>query len=249
VEPCGGCRLDAGAAGPWRAEIKASGVESGYGSADEVSILAQGQASDLASPAARAASFRAEGSADGLAPADPELAQAVGPSVRFTATGDWASGQPVTVETVQAILSGATASFAGTANAAELNGRFGASVTDLARFAAVLDRPLSGRAELTADGRVGPPNGELWGFSWQVGQRSCGSASLRWTRSSPEIRRSRAAHREARPGSDSMRSRSRTGRSPPSFPARSAHRTSTLPFQPAWPISPLCRRGRRAGQT
>ncbi|MBA3520850.1 MAG: hypothetical protein H0T75_25150, partial [Rhizobiales bacterium] len=157
--------LEAGATAPWRADIRAEGVESDHGTVGNIAFAARGQASNLADPAARAASFNIEGSAESVAAADAALAQALGPSVRFSTAGGWAAGQPITFETLETVLNGATASFAGTSAGGELNGRFGASVADLARLQLFVDRPVRGRAQFEADGRVRLADG---GFDLQL---------------------------------------------------------------------------------
>ncbi|MBA3519700.1 MAG: translocation/assembly module TamB domain-containing protein, partial [Rhizobiales bacterium] len=146
--------LDAGVSAPWRADVRAEGVESDQGSAGSVAFTARGQASSLADPAARATSFNIEGSAQAVVPADAAVAQALGPSVRFTADGAWATGQSITFESARTVLDGATASFSGTAVGSQLDGRFGASVTDLSRLQLLVDRPVRGGARLEANGRV-----------------------------------------------------------------------------------------------
>lgn len=146
--------LDAGALAPWRADIKADGVESSFGTVGTVALTASGQARDLLDPAERGATFRVEGSAEAVGPADAALAEALGPTMKLTAAGGWTAGQPVKFENLQMVLTGATASFAGSANARELDGRFGASITDLARFAPIARRRLGASAQLQATGRV-----------------------------------------------------------------------------------------------
>jgi translocation and assembly module TamB len=87
--------LDAGAQAPWTANIRAAGVESAFGFVAETEITASGQASNLVDPAARASTFRMDGSATGVAPTDPKLAEAIGPTLRITSAGSWSVGQPV----------------------------------------------------------------------------------------------------------------------------------------------------------
>jgi translocation and assembly module TamB len=146
--------LDAGAPAAWRADIKAAGVESSFAAIGSLNLTASGRAEGLADPAARATSFTLDATATEVVAADAELAVALGPTLDLTAAGAWAAGQPVTFESLQAVLTGASASFAGTANAVGLDGRIGLAVTDLKRLAGLAGRPLAGGTDLTATGSV-----------------------------------------------------------------------------------------------
>lgn len=144
--------LDPGEAAPWRVEIAAEGAEGAFGRIAGLAINAIGQAQNLANPKARATSFKVEGSAEGVALADPALRDAVGSSVRVSGTGSWSAGLPVTIEALSVALANSTASFAGTATREALDGSFAASIGDLSRFAALAGRGLAGSAELKATG-------------------------------------------------------------------------------------------------
>lgn len=147
--------LGSGAKAAWRADISAEGVEAEFGVIDEIVLHAAGSAEDLAQPEARRTSFSVEGAAGGVALADPAWRQAIGATVRVTGSGAWAAGQPTIIESLQTVLSGAAVSFAGTAAENRLNGRFGATVAELSRFAALADRTLSGGAQINASGTAG----------------------------------------------------------------------------------------------
>ena len=87
--------LDAGEAAPWKATIKAEGVEGDFGRADSIALDASGQAKDLARPNARATSFRFDVSADGAVPSDLALRDALGPTFngkRHRVMVGWAAG-------------------------------------------------------------------------------------------------------------------------------------------------------------
>jgi translocation and assembly module TamB len=147
--------LDGGATAPWTLAIAAAGVESVHGRADALNFSARGQASQLASAANRRTTFRTEGAAEGLAFADPELQDAIGTTLQLTGAGSWSAGLPIAFDSLQVVLSGATASFAGMATGAQLVGNFEATLVDLARFEALAGRPLGGSASLQASGTAG----------------------------------------------------------------------------------------------
>jgi translocation and assembly module TamB len=152
-------KLDQGSGSPWRAELTAQGLTTRFAEVASLLIGASGQASDLADPAARTVTFRIETSAEGVAAADAAIAEAVGPTLHATASGTWSAGQSVVVESLQAMLTGATATFSGTATAKVLDGQFGASITDLSPFAPFIGRPLSGGTTLQATGSITPATG------------------------------------------------------------------------------------------
>jgi translocation and assembly module TamB len=147
--------LDEGTPAPWRADVSASGLESDFGRVESLALSAMGRAEDLAVPERRSTTFSVGATAEGVAPADAALAAALGSMLRLTGSGSWAAGAPANIESFQAMLAGATASFSGTAGAEGLSGRFAASVTDLSRFSELAQRELAGSSEFQADGSVG----------------------------------------------------------------------------------------------
>ncbi len=144
--------LDAGDAAPWKAMVKAQGVEGTFGRVDGVALDASGQAKDLALPDARSTSFRFDASADGLVPTDLALRDALGPTFAASGSGSWSAGQPIAFKNLGALLTGATAAFTGTATSDALDGNFAATVMDLSRFSRLAGRSLGGRAEIKAKG-------------------------------------------------------------------------------------------------
>ena len=124
-------------------------------------VTATGLASNLGEPDARALTFQVDGSATGVAPTDPSLAAALGRTLSLNGSGAWSGGEPIRFEALQVVLEGATASFAGAADAGSMTGRYEVSTTNLARFAGLAGRPLAGSAAIRADGSVGLRGGTL----------------------------------------------------------------------------------------
>jgi translocation and assembly module TamB len=144
--------LESGAAAPWRLGLVAEGLESDYGSFARLAANASGEAENLPRPARRSATFQVNGTLEQLAARDPDVQAAVGSNMRITAEGAWSAGQPVAVANLQLVLDDAAASFAGTATADALDGSFGATLSDLSRFAGLAGRTLAGSAQLKANG-------------------------------------------------------------------------------------------------
>ncbi|MYZ49776.1 translocation/assembly module TamB domain-containing protein [Propylenella binzhouense] len=148
--------LESGANAPWSVTVKGGEIASDYGRLATVDVRASGEASNLAAPDERSATFAVEASLGGLAPADEGLAEAAGDNIRLTGNGSWRAGSPVAVSALNLVLDGATASFSGTATAAALDGRYAVSVSNLARYAGLSGRSLAGAASINATGTVRP---------------------------------------------------------------------------------------------
>ncbi len=144
--------LSPGGTAPWKVTIAAEGAEGTFGRVAGLALNAAGEARNLAEPSARATNFRLSGSAEGVAPSDPALRDAIGATLRLSGAGSWAAGAPVTVDSLQLALGGASASFSGTATREELSGSFAAAIGDLSRFAVLAGRQLAGQAEVKATG-------------------------------------------------------------------------------------------------
>ncbi|HEX9906102.1 MAG TPA: translocation/assembly module TamB domain-containing protein [Propylenella sp.] len=146
--------LDPGAGSPWHAEARATGVEGDFGTIGEILVIAGGAAGNLAEPDLRRTSFDLEGSATSVVLADPALDAAIGRTAKLNGAGAWSAGSPVSFDALQAVLEGVTLDFAGTATAEQLEGTFDVVVADLARFAALAERPLRGGFNGEARGAV-----------------------------------------------------------------------------------------------
>ena len=95
--------LDSGADAPWRdARSRPRASRATSARVDGVALDATGQAENLASPDARATTFRLDGSAEGVALADPALREAVGAIAEADAArARGQPAQPVAFETLQ----------------------------------------------------------------------------------------------------------------------------------------------------
>lgn len=97
--------------------------------------------------------------AEGLSPADPALAQALGPEITASAGIDWQQGGSVTIRDLD--LSGADYGLTGDAvisgldSAFTVDGQAVARLSDLSRLSGLAGRPLSGAAEARVDGEYG----------------------------------------------------------------------------------------------
>lgn len=103
--------------------------------------------------------------ATGVVPADPGLAQAVGPSISGNAVFHWLKGTPLRVPVFDVTGEGYGAkggvTLSGPEQGLTVTGRIRADVADMGRFSTLANRPLSGSAELEITGSGGILSGFL----------------------------------------------------------------------------------------
>lgn len=92
-----------------------------------------------------------DGEASGIALADAALAKAVGDKVTFTLRGTGNDDGTADFETLRLAMSGVALDYRGKLGRSRILGQLKAVLPDLARLSGLAQRPLGGRAELTAD--------------------------------------------------------------------------------------------------
>lgn len=92
-----------------------------------------------------------DGEATGIALADKALARAVGDRVTFTLRGTGNDDATADFETLRLALSGVELDYKGKLGQARVLGQLKAVLPDLARLSGLAQRPLGGRADITAD--------------------------------------------------------------------------------------------------
>ncbi|QBK31410.1 translocation/assembly module TamB domain-containing protein [Roseitalea porphyridii] len=122
-------------------------------------ITGNGTVENLRDPESRAVSFDLAAAGEGYAPADADLAEAVGTEPSLTATGQWQAGRPVAIDALEARIAAATVTGQGIFRGLAFAGRLDAAVPDLARLSGLVGRELSGSAEARLTGRVEPVGG------------------------------------------------------------------------------------------
>ena len=144
-----GWRLNAHLAGPFGlsavdATLTAQDLAGrGYG-ARSLNLTAKG------TPADSALALVVDGAAEGLTSDQPKVAAALGNSARFSASASVSSGaQTLTAAMIQ--LTPLELSFVGSATPQSVKGNFKLPRLDLAAFAALTNRPLSGTVALAGD--------------------------------------------------------------------------------------------------
>lgn len=97
--------------------------------------------------------------AAGILPADPALAEAVGPDLSGRVIFSWQEGEPLRLPLFdvagQGYAAKGSARLSGPETGATLSGRISAKVADVGRFSALAARPLGGSAELSLSGSGG----------------------------------------------------------------------------------------------
>lgn len=92
-----------------------------------------------------------DGEASGIALTDKALARAVGDKVTFTLRGVGQDDGTADFETLKLALSGVELDYKGKLGRARVLGKLKAVLPDLSRLSGLAERPLGGRAEVTAD--------------------------------------------------------------------------------------------------
>lgn len=134
--------------------LAAGGVEM-----EDVTLRLGGLARNLDDAARRNVTVNVEGLATGLWAADPKVAQALGTRIDLFADVALPAGGPVKVNQVQLSGNGLSIFSAGSFTAGTYTGRNSIRVSDIAVFAGIADRPVSGAVDLRANGSVTPLSG------------------------------------------------------------------------------------------
>ncbi len=165
--------FDAAQGEDWQASAQVNGLSRPDLAIDRLTLAGSGRIGRSAEGRAVGGTFTY--AAEGLAPTDPALAQALGPRIEGQATLSIVpSGDALTVERVT--LTGAdyaldaTGRVEGLTSGFRVSGRGDLTAGDLARFAGLAGRPLSGAARLTANG-----GGSALGGDFDVTLRAIGT--------------------------------------------------------------------------
>lgn len=151
--------IDYGQDGKWSASINAESLDTPSLTAKTIEFQIGGAATNLADPARRHLTFNGDGLISGLSSPDPDLAKALGPSVGIGLAGLWQAGSPVKI--AQARLKGAAfeANLDGDLQGVTFTGNLSAATPNLAVFAPLAGRPLSGGLTFAAKGELQPLTG------------------------------------------------------------------------------------------
>lgn len=147
--------FDAAEAETWSADIAMTGFDRADLKLREAKIKGSGVINRADGKPAVSGAF--DFAADGIAPTDPALAQALGTGIRGMVGFRWREGYDA-LQLTELALNGADYSLDGTVNlsgldnALTLTGQGALRADDLSRFAALADRPLAGRADMRLGG-------------------------------------------------------------------------------------------------
>ncbi|HUG63347.1 MAG TPA: translocation/assembly module TamB domain-containing protein, partial [Methylomirabilota bacterium] len=154
--------VDFGGAGErWTARFDLTGLDTETIDAGVAEIVAEGTATALQDPAARAVTATLSGSLEGVTAADPALARALGDRFDIAAEAAWTAGQPVAVEIAEIKNPNAAIHFTGVIDGLDLDGRIWLNTADIAPFASLAGQPLSGALTFEARGTIGAGTGSF----------------------------------------------------------------------------------------
>lgn len=159
--------FDASQGEGWQARATLAGLSRPDLRADRFTLTGSGRiARNAGGNAGRSLGGTFTYSAEGLAPADPALATALGPRIAGKATL-YAAPADDALTIAQMTLAGqdyaltASGRIAGLTSGFHISGRAELTAADLARFAALSGRPLSGAARVTIGGEGSPLGGDF----------------------------------------------------------------------------------------
>lgn len=138
----------------WTAEFELDDFRSALLNAGSARIVANGVAENMTDPAARHVTFALEAVASQLGADDPAVADALGPEIRFDATGEWSAGGPVIIKDSRVDNGTNWARFLGTIGSDIVDGTYLVTAADLSLFAGIAGRDLGGAVDLRAMGQV-----------------------------------------------------------------------------------------------
>ncbi len=126
---------------------------------EDVTLRLGGLAQNLEDPATRTVTVSVEGLATGVWSADPKVAQALGTRIDLFADAALPPNAPIRVNQLQISGNGLSIFSAGSFAQGTYTGRNAVRISDIAVFAGLADRPLSGAVDLKANGSVTPLSG------------------------------------------------------------------------------------------
>jgi len=154
--------FDAANESGWTGRIDLRDVDRADARISRASVVGSGRIGRISGAASLGATL--DFAVDGLAPADPALAAALGPSLTGQAVIHWrqdTSGLRLPRITLkgEGYTAAASLTVAGLDTAMRTSGKASLTADDLARFSALAGRPLGGWAEITVEGTASPITG------------------------------------------------------------------------------------------
>jgi len=143
----------------WTASLDIEDLRTDTFAAARTTLDFNGIAANLSTPDQRRITFNAEGAMSGITSERPEVAEALGEAIRFTANGAWQAGEPLSVENAELAGNGLSARLSGTVREYAFRGDIGLEASSIAPFSGLASRNLGGGIELETTGEVRPISG------------------------------------------------------------------------------------------
>ena len=149
----------------WTGSLRVEEFANNAVSVNAVELVANGKVTGLQDVANRFLNFDASGTASGIGSPDPAIAEALGQTIKFMATGDWQTGRPVKLSTFKILGEALEIVAVGEIAERTFDGRIDLNAKNLSAFSAVSDKNLKGAVELTTSGKILPLSG---GFDVEI---------------------------------------------------------------------------------
>lgn len=143
----------------WSSRLDIADLTTGVFSAEAMTLTMGGAAENLDRPQDRHITFEVDGDVTGIVSQRPEVAEALGETIRLRAEGGWSAGAPLEVRTARLEGSSLTLALAGVVADYAFRGDIDLDAAGLAPFSGLAGRQLSGAVTLTANGAVHPVTG------------------------------------------------------------------------------------------
>ncbi len=164
--------FDAARSQDWQANVIIDGLSTADFTADALTLTGTGQIAREATTNSFDATFAY--AATGLAPTDPALATALGPSIAGNATLNWQSDNALQIPSLTITGQGfdiaANAAVSGLTTGLSTSGRIAISTSDFGRYAALAGLPLSGSGNANINGTYAPLSGAFDGTITAAGR-------------------------------------------------------------------------------
>ncbi len=155
----GALRLTYGDGERWDGRLTLSNLQRGGLNIGTALLTMQGDAANLADPAARRITLNLDGTVQDMTSSDPRLSELLEGEVSLAVDADWQAGAPVTLETLRLSGAGSTVQVQGRLDEAGFQGVGDIEIAELGIFGPLTGRNLGGAIDIVVEGSVNPLTG------------------------------------------------------------------------------------------
>ncbi len=143
----------------WGGRFEVHRLGTGTLGANSVSLDFGGTVKGIETPDNRSLTYRLAGAMSGISTRNPDVRTALGDRIDLSASGNWSTGQPVTIDGGSIKANRLALTVDGALSNLVFDGKVGIRAASIAPFAALAGRPLAGSLDLSANGTIKPLSG------------------------------------------------------------------------------------------